>query len=212
MKFSQIFNYLEESSIDYRTCQSEPETKSFLIKGKKYLYLIVWSEKASIYSWGTTIGGSGNRIRKSSIFNSKLTGKYDRRVDYLMLKILYGSPTIYLFETIDNPTIIESRIKNINGTMHCYYGLTGNNRVEISKEIFIEFKQTDHYSCQSKSVKEHFEEYFSEVFLANRKHPNNPKRTFCFGDSLEPKFLRVIDKQHLEEAIKIVLNVRFYKN
>ena len=34
------------------------------------------------------MSGSSDRIRNSSILNKKLTGKYDRRVDYLMLKKL----------------------------------------------------------------------------------------------------------------------------
>lgn len=45
----------------------------------------------TIFAWGTA-SGKGERLRKSSIFDEKLTGKYDRRVDYLMLKIIEGKP------------------------------------------------------------------------------------------------------------------------
>ena len=54
-----------------------------------------------------------------------------------------------------------------------------------------------------------FDEYFNDVFLGKLKHPKNPKRTFFYGDSLEPKFLRTINKEYLELVIEKVLDVKF---
>ena len=208
MNIVELLKFIKDNSKGFEKCSNEQDTKTFVDKSKKYLYLIIWSEDDNIYSWGT-MSGKSSRIRKSSIYNSKLTGKYDRRVDYLMLKILYGSPTVYLFETEEEPTKIENEIKNINGTKFCYYGLKGQDRVEISKQIFDDFKLTAHYCSTSVSDKNLFDEFFEEVFLGKRHHPKNPKRTFYFGDCLEPNFLRVIEKSHLEGAIELMLNVRF---
>jgi hypothetical protein len=49
------------------------------------------------------------------------------------------------------------------------------------------------------------------VFLGKLKHPKNPKRTFYYGDCLEPKFFRTINKEYLEPVIEKVLDVDFYK-
>ena len=51
--------------------------------------------------------------------------------------------------------------------------------------------------------------YFNDVFLGNLKHPKNPKRTFFYGDSLEPKFLRTVNKEYLEPVVEKVLDVKF---
>jgi mRNA-degrading endonuclease YafQ of YafQ-DinJ toxin-antitoxin module len=70
------------------------------------------------------MSGKSNRVRKSSILNRKLTGKYDRRVDYLMLKKIYGLKKVYLFEFL-NPLIKERELKTIFTQNHCYHGLNG---------------------------------------------------------------------------------------
>ena len=48
------------------------------------------------------------------------------------------------------------------------------------------------------------------MFLGKLKHPENPKRTFYYGDCLEPKLLRTINKEYLEPVIEKVLDVIFY--
>ena len=47
-----------------------------------YLYHFGASKNLDIIAWGTSTNSS-DRIRKASIFDPKLTGKYDRRLDYL---------------------------------------------------------------------------------------------------------------------------------
>ena len=154
------------------------------------------------------MSGTSNRIRKSSILNNKLTGKYDRRVDYLMLKKIYGLEKVYLFE-YKEPLNKEKQLKDLHNQKHCYIGLEGKDRVEISKNIYHDFKQTNWYINLDTNDKTLFDEYFNDVFLGKLKHPENPKRTFFYGDSLEPKFLRTVNKEYLEPVIEKVLDVKF---
>ena len=50
----------------------------------------------------------------------------------------------------------------------------------------------------------------NDVFFKKLRHPINPKRTFYYGDSLEPKFLHTIGKPYLEDSIERMLDVCFY--
>ena len=156
------------------------------------------------------MSGRSNRIRKSSILNKKLTGKYDRRVDYLMLLKIHGFESIYLFE-MNNTRHHEKHICNELKQKHCFYGIKGNNRDEISKTLYSKFKLTEWYSEFNEDDQRLFNEFFYEIFLGKMKHPENPNRTFYYGDCLEPKFLPKINKEYLEPVIEKILDVNFYK-
>jgi hypothetical protein len=155
---------------------------------------------------------NNNRIRKSSIFNRKLSGKYDMRVDYLMLKKIYGieNVTIFKFHNKEEMLFHENHIKTEKSQKFCFSGVEGKNRVEISKNIYTMFKKTDWYEKFDESLKNHFDEFFNDVFMGKLRHPLNPARIFYFGDCLEPKFLRTIDKEHLEKPVEQILDVNFY--
>ena len=155
------------------------------------------------------MSGSSNRIRKSSLMNKKLTGKYDRRVDYLMLLKIYGLKKVYLFEN-EEPVKYEKMLSNKLAQKYCYYGISGSNRDEISRNIYSKFRETLWFKQFSKKDINYFEEFFNKVFMAKLRHPNNQKRTFYYGDSLEPKFLRTIGKEYLESSIEKILDVNFY--
>lgn len=71
------------------------------------------------------------------------------------------------------------------------------------------FRQTAHYLSLPAAVRSDFEQFISEVSFAFRKHPRNPKRTFYWGDSLDPGFLETIGLKHLEPAVEQALRVRF---
>ena len=208
MELNHIISKLINNTSCYIKTSSEDEFKKFKQKGKHYLYLIIWDFRDGVFSWGT-MSGNSDRIRKSSILNKKLTGKYDRRVDYLMLKKITGLEYIYLFETKEKSTIIESEIKHLLGVKSCFYGLEGGNRDEISRNLYNRFKLTDHFLNQSKTDKKNFDVYFNDVFLGKKKHPDNPKRTFYYGDSLEPGFLRKINCDYMEVSIEKMLDVIF---
>lgn len=201
-------DYLNQNCVDFKLIHSNEDWRIFKKSIGQYVYFIIWNESLEIFSWGTTSGKS-DRIRKSSLLNDKLTGKYDRRVDYLMLKIIYGNPKIYIFEMPEIATKFETFLKQHFNQNHCWMGLKGKDRKEISKGIIQEFKITNHYESLLDKDKEEFENYLNNVFLARRVHPNNPNRTFYWGDSLEPNFLRVINCDHYEEIIERVLKVKF---
>jgi hypothetical protein len=175
---------------------------------KQWIYLIGWSPHR--FAWGTSTGAT-DRLRKSSVFNPKLTGKYDRRVDYMMLKFIHVPPRVVVFETLAAPTIAERQLRTMCGQNHCWIGFDGPDRSDVSKQIVAEFKQTSHYERLSPSDKSDFEEFLEEVYFASRWIPgaNGRRRTFYWGDSLEPKFLRRIGEGHLEPALERVLGVQF---
>lgn len=208
MTLHEIRNYWTGTTQGYVSGKSEFDLKPILEKGAKYLYLIVWDEDEEIFSWGT-MSYSSNRIRKSSLLNSKLTGKYDRRVDYLMLRKIYPDFKVWIFKSERNLEL-EDELKKKFDQRHCYRGLQGGNRVEITQNIYSHFKSIDWYLNQSDENKKLFDEFFQTVYLAKRRHPNNPKRTFYYGDCLEPKFLRTINTPQFEPAIERILDVRFY--
>ena len=207
-KIQFSLDYLKQNCIDYKLIYNNEDWRSFKKSNGQYVYFIIWNESHEIFSWGTTSGKS-DRIRKSSLLNDKLTGKYDRRVDYLMLKIIYGNPKIYIYEMPQTATIFETYLKQHFEQLHCWIGLQGKDRNEISKGIIQEFKRTNHFESLLITDKEEFENFLNNVFFARRVHPKNPKRTFYWGDSLEPNFLPVINCGHYEQTIEKVLKVKF---
>lgn len=174
-----------------------------------YLYGFGLNIGKDIVAFGTSTNSS-DRVRKASIFNSKLTGKYDRRIDYLMLKQIYGMPRIIVFEAKGLAVDIENELKQSFGQNHCYRGLQGADRKEIASNIVLSFQSTSHYQNLPQSDKVAFEKFLTEIYFAFRKHPLNPKRTFFWGDCLEPGFLKTIDAADLEPVVERVLKVRFY--
>lgn len=209
MNFNQTLDYLKEKSISFFECISEIEFKSRYEKSYS-IYVIKW-KKQDVFNWGT-MSPNNNRIRLSSIFNNKLTGKYDRRVDYLMLKKIFGleKVIIFKFNTRDETLIHERKIKTSKNQLFCFSGIDGENRHEISKNIYKSFVETKWFKSFEQKDKKLFDEFFSDVFLGKLRHPKNPKRTFYYGDCLEPKFLVTINKEYLEDSVEKVLDVRFY--
>ena len=208
MDYTTTLKYLHSKSISHFKCKSESEFKKKHSKSN-FIYLIKWN-KEDVFNWGT-MSSNSNRIRKSSILNKKLTGKYDRRVDYLMLHKIYGLEIIYLFEfkTNEESRFHERKIKESKNQKHCFSGISGDNRHEISNQIYYLFKKTKWFLQFDDSLKKLFNEFFYDVFLGKLKHPTNSKRTFYYGDCLEPKFFRTINKQYLEEPVEKILDVSF---
>lgn len=207
-KIQFSLDYLSQHCLSSKLILNNEDWRSFKKSESQYVYFIIWDENHEIFSWGTTSGKS-DRLRKSSLLNSKLTGKYDRRVDYLMLKIIYGNPKIFIFEMPQTATIFETFLKNHFGQLHCWIGLNGKDRNDISKGIIQEFQNTNHFKNLLITDKIEFENFLNNVYFAKRVHPKNPKRTFYWGDSLEPNFLLVINCGHYEQTIEKVLNVKF---
>ena len=187
-------------------CESEWNLFRRNSRYKQWIYLLSWS--THVFSWGTAAGNS-DRIRKSSVFNPKLTGKYDRRLDYLLLNKILGKPILFAFEMREDPRLAEEQLKRHIGVRNCYQGLEGSNRDEISQNLVQRFNALDFYKSLSDLDKSHFSQFLDKVYFAKRRHPDNPRRTFFYGDCLEPGFLDVIGLKYLEPAIERTLGVRF---
>ena len=129
-----------------------------------------------------------------------------------MLKKIYGLDKVFIFKfnTDEDSRFHENFIKQKKKQKHCFSGIEGVNRDEISKNIYSMFKKTDWFKKFDESSKNLFDEFFYDVFLGKIKHPENPKRTFYYGDCLEPKFLRTINKTYLEDPVEKILDVHFY--
>ena len=208
MEYKEAIQFFINDSQNYFSFVNEQDLKNKKNKSSNHIYFILWSSRKNIYNWGT-MSVNSDRIRKSSLLNKKLTGKYDRRVDYLMLKKIYGLENAFLFE-YNNPLEKERELKTILNQNHCYFGLKGNNREDISNFIYTEFKKTDWYLKFDDMKKKKFDEFFYKIFLGKLKHPLNSKRTFYYGDCLEPKFLKTIKKEYLEPIVEEFLDVHFY--
>ncbi|MBI2522471.1 MAG: hypothetical protein HYV97_18770 [Bdellovibrio sp.] len=172
------------------------------------------SKAADIYAWGTA-SDLGQRLRKASVFHQKLSGKYDRRVDYLMLKMIFDLHSVHLFECKNNAISIEqSRRTAIYGATAkgaCIRGLINSTRAAIATEIYEMFKTTSHYQNNLNAIERKlFDEFVFSFWLAKLKHPTNPARTFYYGDCLEPGFIhRTLARPDLIPVIEKALNVKF---
>ena len=190
-EFKHIFLYFEEKSVRMAVLENEKQLKEFKSesKSKKYVYLIQWSKEA--FSWGT-MSNSSDRLRKASLFNPKLTGKYDRRVDYLMLKIIEGQPNIFLFEFETNEKTYEEELRQHFNQQHCYFGFPGKDRREISEHIYARFQETDHWQSLSAETQEGFADYMGNVYFnkAAWKPIEGNDRSWAWGDSLGTQLLR----------------------
>lgn len=212
-EFEQTLDFFLQRSISNAIVRSWDDCQKFISNSnnKDWVYLIKFSE--TIYAWGTA-SKDGKRLRKTNLFHEKLSGKYDRKVDYLMLKIKYGQPTVQIFEFNMNAREVEQerRVSFYGRTASgaCLRGFTAGNREMIAKEIFDLFKTTDHYLQLDVTYKNLFDEFVSDFWLAKLKHPINPARTFYYGDCLEPNFLsRTLSRPDLIPIIEKTLKVKF---
>jgi hypothetical protein len=177
-----------------------------------YLYRFENGVLPIVEAWGTS-AKTNDRLRKAGLFHRKLAGKYDRRVDLLMLREIYGMPKVWVFEASNDTKAreIEGEFCRKCNQKHCYSGFSGTAREEISREIIAEFEETRHWRELCEPDRIGFKRYLSEVFFRRRTHPRNPNRMFNFGDSLEPGFLRELGFRDLEPAIERALRVEFYR-
>jgi hypothetical protein len=178
---------------------------------RQWVYLIEFSN--GVYAWGSA-SNDGARLAKTGLLQRKLTGKYDRRGDYLMLRAIYGTPQIDAFEYKSAATGPEQEwlAQLHGGAAHrgpCIVGLKAANRDGMTREIFEMFKCTDRWHQAPRDDQLRFTEFIEQVYLARLRHPKNPKRTFFYGDCMEPKFLQTIGKGELERPIERLLDVRF---
>ena len=197
--FKYTLNKLEDKSFRSIKFTTEEDVKKFIKSSttKDHIYLYRFGD---VFAWGTGIG----RVRKTSLFNNRFTGKYNRRIIYLMLEKLYGLSESYLFEFDSKATIVEKEIKDNFSQNFCIKGFKGNNLQEISQNIFNEFKENN-------LSNDLFDDYFNNVHQNNMKHisSNGNKLSFAHGDSSEPTFLCKYrpDLTHLIPGIEKAFNI-----
>jgi hypothetical protein len=215
MNSDQVVGYLKQNSIRSAVVADMDQVNQFLktSKHKGWVYLIRFNGAQDRFAWGTT-SKAGKRIRNSCIFDSKLTGKYDRRVDYLMLKQIHGLKSVHLFECRGNEVEVEEGLRQVlqPGTSRgpCMSGFVAKDRDGIAREILGEFKKISGYARMSAQEQALFLEFCESFWLGKLKHPTKPKRTFYYGDCLEPNFIgRTLSRADLEPVIERALQVRF---
>jgi hypothetical protein len=169
---------------------------------KEWVYLYYW-KVPGFFAWGTT-SKSNDRVRKAGLFHDTPSGKYDRRVDYLIARKLYGMPRCFVFETLmgHRATKVEKALKEIiqPGIAHCFHGLPGNTRREITDYFLSSLRESEHYQAAPDNIRVDWEQYVTTVYLVSRS-------PFKFGDTLEPNHLRKIGSDHLVPAIRYMLDL-----
>ena len=184
-EITNSLNFLKDNTKRFIQVFSDADIKKFKKSSKntQWIYFFQWTEDK--YNWGT-MSNKNDRLRKSSIFNKKLTGKYDRRGDYLMLQEIYPNVKVFMFEVNEGEkaTVKEGELRDSFNQKHCYRGFEGKDRLEISMSILKEFKKTEHYKNVSEEDKTNWEEFITKIFTQNVKYK---KRSFAWGDSLEPR-------------------------
>lgn len=190
-----------ESSEEWRSAAKRSENK-------QWVYLIDFSGNA--YAFGTA-SGNGERLVKSGLLQPKVIGKYDRRVEYLMLRKMHGPPEVTVYEFEISASIPEQAWRrrlygHVQRGSACLRGFRAGDRDGIAREVLGNFRQCAHYRAISQDDRRVFEEFVEEVLLKKLRHPDpeKRKRTFYYGDSLEPGFFATIGRPHLEPAVERV--------
>jgi hypothetical protein len=178
-----------------------------------WVYVILFSNQDWTYAFGTA-SKDGRKLKNSGLFQRKLTGKYDRRGEYLMLRQIYGSAhQIRLFEIEDARKSEGERVREICGDNAsggtCLSGFAVHDRDSIVREIFDRFKMTVRYRHLFPRHARLFEEFIYDFYLAKLKHPHR-NASFHHGDCMEPNFLgRTLARNDIEEAVALALDVEF---
>ena len=210
-EYLDTFNFFKTNSIRHSHVQTESDVKSFLKSSSvfNWIYLIKFSN--DIYAWGTA-SKNGSRLRKTSLFNRKLTGKYDRRGDYLMLIAVYGQPEVTLFEIPNAVGIEQERRRTLYGSDRlgaCFRGFSKDDRTSITLEVYELFKSSSLYNALTETERKIFDEFIYSYYLGKLKHPHR-NATFYFGDCLEPNFLdKTLGRSDFIPVIEKALDVKF---
>ena len=198
MMTHEIIDFLQNSPdvLAHITITSADDLRAFPSQNNQhYLYLISWEEELEFGAWGTS-SNPKRRLRNAMVFHDGLTGKYDRRVDYLIARRLWGYPIIRIFSIVNKDSAL--RLEQEIGTHvvhpnrpeieHCFYCHTENDipasRQLVSQRLLNLFEQDGFNRAPPDNVTA-FMCYWNYIFLRPDEQPNG----FRNGDSLEPRYL-----------------------
>jgi hypothetical protein len=212
-EYQDTLEFFSSVALRSATIRTWADARVFLT-GSAYpnwVYVVLFSDADWIYSFGTA-SNDGTRLKKTGLLQRKLTGKYDRRGDYLMLKAIYGSPVILLFEVEEAVKAEQERRSQIysgNRKGACLRGFVCEDRDSITREIVRRFRSTNRYRNLQPHHARLFDEFIDGFYLAKLKHPHR-NATFYYGDCMEPNFIgRTLGRIDIEEAVSIALDVEF---
>ena len=182
-------------------------------RGMAMVYLLSWQQ--NLGAWGTS-SFSTNRLRKSSVFGQPLSGKYDRRVDYLMANQIWGFPSVWVFPaaTKSAAEAAEKGVLHLLGRRtgcHCFFGNEVgrlDNREEVSRRLWTAFQEHESWLSLRETSRIGFRRYMDAIyFCPNEQHVGG--RSFRYGDSLEPGYIRPRVTQEVLDGIENALEVQF---
>jgi hypothetical protein len=209
---NEVLKLLRESCSRSATVMTEAEWLNWVERSgsREWLYVVRWSENPLMFTFGST-GGDGRRLRFSGVFNSVLVGRPDYRVDFIMMRKIFGPPKIEIFE-YNRPT--DDRYNQIMRKLnlkHPWYGIKAEVAGDLTKSIYVGFKHSKFWKSLDKETQNLFDEYMTDVYFGRLKHPRNATRQCNWGDTVDAEFLELVNKAHLIPAIEKVLELEFPK-
>jgi hypothetical protein len=163
------------------------------------------------FAWGTSTG-NGDRLARAGMLEHtpRLSGKYDRRVDYLMLRLIDERlPDVWVMETEGNARDAERAVMRHFKQSHCFRGFDDACcRLAISRAIYAEFRETKHYRGLKATERRGFDTFMGEGFFIRPPLKNGKGITFKYGDALEPRFFNT-RFPGLAPAVEAALRVEF---
>ena len=210
-EYSETFQFLKSKSMRHADVVSWNDCKAFFStpQVKEWIYLIKFSE--TIFSWGTA-SGDGDRLKKTGLLQEKLVGKYDRKVDYLMLRAVHGVPLITIFEVPNAVAVEQERRAFYYGRTSkgsCMRGFKEYERDKIAREVYGLFKTTAIFVALNENERNLLEDFVNNYWLAKLKHPRR-KASFYYGDCLEPNFLdRELGRHDFIPLLEKIFSVKF---
>ncbi len=117
-----------------------------------------------------TASGDGERLVKSGLLQAKVVGKYDRRVEYLMLRKMRGPPRVTVFEYEIPASVPEqARRRCLYGHLRrgsaCLRGFRAEDRDGIEREVLDDFRHGDISDADARTVASALETTLGQTLL-----------------------------------------------
>lgn len=190
---------------------SPEDWRAFKRESRKREWVYLYRFSSTRFAWGTSTR-TNDRLRAAGMLESVpvVRGKYDRRVDFLMLRLIHGRmPDVWVAEAKRSARAVERAMMEHFHQSHCYRGLARDCcRRSMAEGLLDEFRRTSHWKSLSGRTRRLFSEYMKTVFFRRPPLRNSKGVAFRFGDTLEPGFVRR-RFPHLADAIAEALRISF---